>query len=86
MTDIDSRLTKCFTSVFPTLRQTEIVDATLDKVAAWDSIAAATLLTIVSEEFGIPIDYEVVDQLASFGAIREYVMAHGAQKGMNGHG
>jgi acyl carrier protein len=51
------------------------MDATLENVASWDSITAATLLTIVSEEFGIPIDYEVVDQLTSFVAIREYVTA-----------
>ena len=75
MTEIDSRLTKCFTSVFPKLRQSDVMDATLENVASWDSITAATLLTIVSEEFGIPIDYEVVDQLTSFVAIREYVTA-----------
>ena len=75
MTDIDSRLTRCFLSVFPKLPQTAAAPATSETMDSWDSIAAATLLTIVSEEFEIPIDYEAVDQLTSFAAIREYVAA-----------
>ena len=73
MTDIDTRLIKCFQAVLPRLQPNQIMQATQDSVDSWDSIAMATLLTVVAEEFEIPIDFEAVDQLNSYAAIREYV-------------
>jgi acyl carrier protein len=81
MTQIDSRLTKCFTAVFPELRGRDATKASLESMASWDSIATATLLSIVSEEFGVGIDYEIVDQLISYAAIRDYVAGSERLKG-----
>ena len=75
MTEIDHRLTKCFIAVFPELRGGDATKATLESMGSWDSIATATLLSVVSEEFGVGIDYEFVDQLTSYVAIRDYVFA-----------
>ena len=78
MTDIDARLTKCFRAVFPDLPAQRMAAATPETVPGWDSIATATLLSLVSEEFGIPIDFEIVEKLNSFGGIRDYVLSQGA--------
>jgi acyl carrier protein len=78
MTDIDSRLTKCFQAVFPNLPTDKIAEATLETVPGWDSIASATLLSVASEEFGIAVDFEIVERLSSFRSIREYFAANGA--------
>jgi acyl carrier protein len=40
--------------------------ASLDTVEEWDSVAAATLITSVEEEFGVEFDMEAVEHLTSF--------------------
>jgi acyl carrier protein len=75
MTDIDSRLANCFRAVFPALPPDRVTTATPETVPGWDSIATATLLSLVSEEFGIPIDFEIVESLNSFRGIRDYVLS-----------
>ncbi len=75
MTDIDVRLTNCFRAVFPNVSAEKIAAANPETVPGWDSIATATLLSLVSEEFEIPIDFEIVETLNSFGRIRDYVLS-----------
>lgn len=73
MHDVRQRLIRCFSSVFPDLDETGIQEATITSVEAWDSIATVTLLTLVEEEFGFPVDVDDVDQFVSFDSMLLYV-------------
>jgi acyl carrier protein len=68
MTDVQTRLAKCFTAVFPHLRPSEVSSATIESVEGWDSLATVTLLTVVEEEFGTTIEPEELEHLRSFEA------------------
>jgi acyl carrier protein len=72
------RLVSCFEKVFGGLSPSEIPAATHETVAAWDSIAQVTLLSLIGEEFGIDIDFEEFEGATSFAAILELVRARTA--------
>jgi acyl carrier protein len=59
--------------VFPDLPEAEIPAATQASVAAWDSVAAITLVNVIEDEFGIQVDFDLLADLDSFGRIHEYV-------------
>ena len=61
MNGIEVRVAQCFANVFPDLPASEVGRASTDTLAAWDSVAHITLLTAISEEFGI--DFEPEDYL-----------------------
>jgi acyl carrier protein len=67
--DLQGRLSRCFAAVFPNLPESQIATASLDTVEGWDSVAAATLITSIEEEFGVEFDMETVGNLTSYGAI-----------------
>lgn len=69
MSDLQARLTRCFAAVFPNLPESQITSASLDTVKGWDSVAAATLITTIEEEFGVEFDVDSVGNLTSFAAI-----------------
>ena len=71
-------LVGCFEKVFPNLSRGDISAATHDSVAAWDSIAHVTLLSLIGEEFGIDIDFEDFEGATSFAAVLELVRARTA--------
>jgi acyl carrier protein len=73
MIELDRKLTRCFLAVFPGLRDADVPRATMESVEAWDSIASVVLLTAVCEEFDLPLDFEAVETLNSYSAIRDYV-------------
>ena len=73
MDEIKSRLVKCFETVFPDMPEAEIVAASQKSVAAWDSIAAITLLNVIEDEFSITMDLELAGELDSFPKIHEYL-------------
>jgi acyl carrier protein len=73
--DIQPRLSRCFAAVFPNLPQSQITTATLDTVEGWDSVAAATLITAVEEEFGVEFDMDAVGDLTSFQAFQAALSA-----------
>lgn len=75
MSSIESRLTACFTNVFPQLKPEEAEAASTDTVQAWDSVAHITLLTAVSEEFGIEFEPEDYVELISYALILNAVKA-----------
>ena len=75
MNDIQPRLTRCFSAVFPNLPEQLITSATLETVAGWDSVAAATLVTTIEEEFGMEFDVEVLGNLTSYQSIFDYLSA-----------
>lgn len=74
MPEIDQRLTRCFTSVFPSLAPEQILTASVETVPGWDSLAAVTLIAVLEQEFGIQIDLAEFPELTSYGATRNYVL------------
>ena len=75
MTDIDTPLKRCFISVFPALGGTDVTRAELTSVEGWDSIATATLLSVVCEEFDLPMDPDETESLTSYGGFRAWIVS-----------
>jgi acyl carrier protein len=75
MNNISERVTNCFANVFPDVSATEIPLASTASLKAWDSIAHITLLSAISEEFGIELEPEDYEELKSYPQIVEYVSA-----------
>ena len=73
MPEIDERLTRCFASVFPTLSPAGIRSASVESVAAWDSLAAVTLVAVLEQEFDTQIDLMELPDLTSYEAVRNYL-------------
>lgn len=73
MDEVQKRLSKCFTTVFPMLGSTRVSAASADKLAEWDSVAHLTLLAIIGEEFGVELDLETFQEKTSFQAIDSYL-------------
>ena len=73
MDDVRTRLVRCFTAVFPELTPAEIERASHHTVAAWDSVANVTLLTVVEEEFEVSIPLDDLDTLGSFELLLDYL-------------
>lgn len=73
MNNISERVTNCFANVFPDIPAAEIPSASTASLKAWDSIAHITLLSAISEEFGIELEPEDYEELKSYSQIVEYV-------------
>ena len=73
MTETHERLAKCFRAVFPAVAPDEIPAASAESVEAWDSTTAVSLFNLIEEEFGIPVDYEAVEDLTSYQGILRYI-------------
>lgn len=73
MPDARSRLTQCFSTVFPDLEDSEIPLSSVATVEAWDSLGSVDLYSLVEKEFGIEINMEDVDRLLSFELILEFL-------------
>jgi len=75
LNNVQDRLTRCFSAVFASLPEQQIAGASVDTVDGWDSVAAATLVTTIEEEFGMEFDVEVLGDLTSYQAIFAYLSA-----------
>jgi acyl carrier protein len=73
MDDLERRLVRCFSSVFSDLTPEQIHAASVESVPAWDSLAAVTLIAVLQQEFGIPINLVDLPELVSFDAVENYV-------------
>jgi acyl carrier protein len=73
MNDIQTRLTNSFSIVFPDIQPEEIPKASTASLAAWDSVAHITLLSAVSEEFGVEFSADDFEELVSFELIADYL-------------
>ena len=73
MSDITSRLAKCFTLQFPGMAPEQAPAATTDTLAVWDSVAMAGLMVMIEEEFEIEVDFEELEEIGSFAGIERYV-------------
>lgn len=76
MNDMEGRLSGCFLNVFPDLEPGQVAGASTDTVAAWDSVAQITLLSAVSEEFGIEFEPDAYADLVSYDQLRMYLKNH----------
>jgi acyl carrier protein len=79
MTNIQSRVCQCFLNVFPDLAAADLPRASQAALSQWDSVAHVTLLSVISEEFQIELDYESFESLTSYLLIVEFVERHVAQ-------
>jgi acyl carrier protein len=68
-------LQKCFSAVFPDLDEQEIEEATPGAISGWDSVAHATLLAVVEEEFDVMIDPDAIEQIDSFRSLLSYLVS-----------
>lgn len=73
MSEQESRLVRCFASVFPGLTEEEIRTTTTESAGIWDSLSTVTLTAVVEEEFNVEIDPDVIPELDSFEAFRTYL-------------
>ena len=76
MSEREDRLARCFASVFPTLTPEEVRTASVESVAAWDSLTAVTLVALVEQEFDVKIDVLDLPDLSSFAAFLFYLDQH----------
>jgi acyl carrier protein len=74
MNDLDSRLTRCFQASFPGIAADQVSAASTNTLASWDSIALVNLLNLVSEEFGVQVDWERAEDLQSYAAVRQWIL------------
>lgn len=73
MDDMNARLGKCFTAVFPDLAPQDLEAATPASVKGWDSIASLTLLTVICEEFNVEIDFADFPEDLSYQGIAKHL-------------
>ena len=73
MDDMGKRLAGCFQVVFPDLREGEIPSASQETVAAWDSVAAITMMSVIEDEFALEMDLDDLADLDSFAKIHAYL-------------
>ena len=73
MSELVNRLTLCFASVFPGSTEEEIRNASTESVGVWDSLSSVTLAAVIQEEFNLEIDPDVLPNLDSFQAFRDYL-------------
>ncbi len=76
MDNLEHRLVRCFSSVFPDLNENEIRNASVDSVPDWHSLASVTLISVVQEEFGVQVGLTDLPNLVSFSAVQNYVQHH----------
>lgn len=73
MNNIEPRLVRCFSAVFPGVPEPQIASASMENVESWDSVAMATLVTAVEEEFGVEFDVDNLSSLTSFESMLGYL-------------
>jgi acyl carrier protein len=74
--DLEHRLARCFSSVFPELSEEQIRNASIESVPGWHSLASVTLFSLVQEEFGVQVNLGDLPNLVSFSAVHNYVQHH----------
>ena len=80
MDDVNAKAARCFTRVFPDLKAEDVSRASTASMAAWDSVAQVTLLSTISEEFGVEFEMEDFEQLVSYPLIVDHLeskLGHG---------
>jgi acyl carrier protein len=68
-----ARLRTCFSRVFPNLTDEEILEARVEGIPEWDSLATVTLVSLVEEEFGVSVDLDDLEELMSFQKLLKHI-------------
>ncbi|MBN1514482.1 MAG: acyl carrier protein [Phycisphaerae bacterium] len=71
MNELNERLIRCFSIVFPDLPADQIPRASVSAVAQWDSLATLNLVGVLEEEFQIRFGADDLPSLLSFELIRD---------------
>jgi len=75
MDSLSERLSRCFSVVFPNLSPQGILEASAGHLSDWDSIAQVNLLCVISEEFGLDVDFVEFEGATSYASIRDRLSA-----------
>ncbi len=73
MSNMEERLKKCFSVVFPDLSADEIPRCSSASVATWDSLATVTLVSVIEEEFATTIAPEDYEFMISFDLVSQCI-------------
>lgn len=73
MNEIRSRLCECFRSIFPDMKEEQIITMSQSSYAEWDSLATVTLISLIEEEFDLKIPVEHDVDFSSFELIQDYL-------------
>ncbi|HEY1792330.1 MAG TPA: acyl carrier protein [Opitutaceae bacterium] len=73
MNTLQGRLEDCFALALPGVHREQARSASMETVAAWDSLATINILALVEEEFRIKVPDEDLVNFKSFGLIAAYL-------------
>jgi acyl carrier protein len=73
MTELDDRLVRCFSTIFPALTEEEIRASDVDILSDTDSLAGVTLVALIDQEFGVEMEVEGLLRLRTFEEVQRYL-------------
>jgi len=76
-TDLETRLIRCFSSIFPGASTDEIKKAQMETLKGWDSISMVNLISVLEEEFQVSFDLDDIERFTSFDKVRAYLQQNG---------
>jgi acyl carrier protein len=71
--ELETRLSRCFSLIFPSLTEEEIRESDVARLIDVDSLAAVTLVALIHEQFAVNLDMDDLQSLGSFRAVWQYV-------------
>jgi acyl carrier protein len=73
MDEMEGRLIRCFSSVFPDLTAEQIRTSSPEFLSAWDSLTAVTLVAVLEEEFSCQVNLTDLPEIVTFESVQEYI-------------
>ncbi len=67
------RLQRCFRAIFPGIDVDRVAEVSVANTPQWDSLASATLLSVIEQEFGVAVNPLDAADLDSFASVRDYL-------------
>jgi acyl carrier protein len=86
MTVIESKLVECMKTVFPTVPEEKLADASIENLGQWDSLSTVTIAALIEESFEIEIAPENLVKLTSFQNIASFLKELESKKETNANG
>ena len=86
MTVIESKLVECMKTVFPTVPEEKLADASIENLEQWDSLSTVTIAALIEESFEIEIEPENLAKLTSFQNIASFLKERESKKETNANG
>lgn len=86
MTVIESKLVECMKTVFPTVPEEKLADASIENLGQWDSLSTVTIAALIEESFEIEIAPENLVKLTSFQNIASFLKEQESKKETNANG